>query len=318
MLIEVFLLLSSLVLLYIGAELALNSSEQIGLRLGLSPLAIGMVLVGMGTSLPELFVSHIATIQDSYQIALGNIIGSNIANTFFILAIASLIIPLKLEDKSLRENLIFHFILSLLIIFNFWFHQKLDIFSLSYLFLFFVIYLYFVYRDMKKEKVVEQVQEEQTENGKFTDKTPVLTFFMLSGFALLYSGGELLVSSGTLVCQYFGISEYVISVILVSIGTSLPELITSVVSALKGKHTDIVVGNIIGSNIFNVAFVLGSLGIYDITFEQPYLYEIAALITVSLFLLSMSYFKKTLNRLSGLVFLGIYAAFIYYWLKVMN
>jgi cation:H+ antiporter len=314
-LIDSILLALSLALLYFGAELAVNSSEKFGLKLGLSPLAIGMILVGMGTSLPEMFVCHIASVKGSHLIALGNIVGSNLANTFFILAIASLFVDLPMAGENLKENLIFHLALAFLMIFTFWAHHSLDMVSLGYFGVFFFVYLYFVFRDMKRNKDYGLSEEEviEPEIAKFRDKTPVLIFVMLIGFGMLFYGGDLLVNSGTSLCRTLGISEYVISVIFVSFGTSLPELITAVVAAMKKKHTDIIVGNIIGSNIFNVALILGSLGIYGTSFESSYTQEIAALFGVSVFLVFMNIAGKKLNKLTGMLMLAVYTYFIIHW-----
>ncbi len=306
-----------MVLLYSGAEVALNSSEKLGLRMGLSPLAIGMVLVGMGTSLPEFFVSHIASMNGNYDMAIGNIIGSNIANTFLILSISSIFASLPLGDDNLKENLFFHLVLSFLIALTFLFQKQVDMTTLVYYGVFFLVYLYFIYRDMKQNRDYGIHKEEILEKDilKFKDKTWVLLSLMVFGFYLLYLGGDLLVESGSRICKDLGVSEYVISVIFVSFGTSLPELVTSIMASIRKKHTDIIVGNIIGSNIFNVALILGSLGIYSIPLSGFYHYEVYALVGVSVFLLLLSLLKSPLNKISGVWFLFIYVGFLYYWVS---
>ncbi len=317
MLVDSLLLLLSLILLYFGAELALNSSEKLGIRAGLSPLTIGMLLVGMGTSLPELFVSHIASMAGSYDMAIGNIIGSNIANTFLILSISTLFVKLPLGDDNLKQNLFFHLILGFLIVLTFAIYQKINLTTFTYLAAFFFIYLYFIYREMKinKDYSLEKSELLEKEIIDFKDSTTALVFVMLVGFAMLYAGGELLVRAGSSLCQSFGISEYIISVIFVSFGTSVPELITSVVAAFRKKHTDIIVGNIIGSNIFNVGMILGSLGFYQIEIKQNSLYESVALLVVSLVLFIMSTMKLSLNKLSSCAFFAVYLFFLYHWIK---
>jgi cation:H+ antiporter len=318
MLIPGVTLFASLVLLYIGAEVALGASEKVGYKMGLSPLAIGMILVGMGTSLPELFVSHIAMTSDSAGIAIGNIIGSNIANTFLILGVSGLMVKMSLKDENIKVNLIFHMVLCLLIVLTFWGIKALNWVSLGQMVLFFVVYLYFIYRDMKKGKnsdITKEDVEIHPGSLKLTDRVWFQCIQILIGFGMLYYGGELLVQSGTEICQILGISDYIISVIVVSLGTSLPELVTAMVSAFKKKHTDIIVGNIIGSNIFNVAMVLGSLGIYNIQLQAGYTYEIYSLVAVGAFMLVLSFMKKSLNRFTGALFLCVYTALVMYWIS---
>jgi cation:H+ antiporter len=303
-----FYLFLAIVILYYGAEFTLNSAELVGHYLGLSPLIIGALIVGFGTSLPEFFVSQLACFRGEPSLAFGNVIGSNIANIFLILGVGSLLQNLPLRRKEVRHQLIIHFFLSILIglaLFN----GHLGWSTVAVFACVFSFYLWMVFKEMKSEHVEEEILADSDE------KVSLLTVLKLFlGFTLLYAGGELLVYSGTGIGKALGISTYVISAIFVAFGTSFPELVTVLMASLKKKDTDIIVGNILGSNIFNVALVFGSLGIYDIHTKSFYPVEIAMLIGVSVFFLGFHFKKWPLNKVIGVLFLGLYAGIVIYWL----
>src|SRR5690606_19658954 len=251
MLVQALLLLVSLGALYYGAELALGSAEKIGRYFRLSPLVIGLVIVGFGTSLPELFVSQLAAARGRADIALGNVIGSNVANLFLILAIAGMIAPLVLRTKEIMQQLFLHLGVTLVLIAVMTQETLTPISSISLL-MFFCAFIYFtIFKQGKKE------EEDEEEVEPIGVKAWVK---LVTGFVLLYGGGELLVSSGSQLGELAGVSPFVISAIFVAFGTSFPELVTSLIAVKEGKDLDLVTGNILGSNVFNVAFVLGSLG----------------------------------------------------------
>jgi cation:H+ antiporter len=313
MLFQVLLLFLALVLLFFGAELALNAAEKIGEKLGLSPMIIGMLIIGLGTSLPEFFVSHLAMMKGDSGMALGNIVGSNVANTLLILGITSFLIPLRTDRADLKQ-FVLHFILYILLLFALSF-STFNFIGSSILLTFFLFFLFNLFLDRKKD--LQREADEHIERPAATfelDKEQVISFIKLAlGFYSLYFGGELLVDSGTEVCKMIGISTYVISAIFVAFGTSFPELVTSVIACKKGKDTDIIIGNILGSNIFNVAFVLGSLGFYKFKIEISFHYELIALFASAALLLFMSYRNARLNRILGSIFLLGYVYMVYYW-----
>jgi cation:H+ antiporter len=306
------ILILAIFFLYLGAELTLESSEKIGKHFGLSPLVIGLLIVGFGTSLPEFFVSQLATYRGHPEIALGNIIGSNIANIFLIMGVASLLVPLHLNRKEITRQLIFHLLLTVGLI-SYMEFGSVTLWGSAFWGLYFLVYMYFTFSEMKKTKILN------TEPVEEKDKLQLLMVpKLLGGFALLYLGGEWLVTSGSKLGQMAGISEYVISAIFVAFGTSFPELVTALLACYKKKDTDLITGNIIGSNIFNVAFVLGSLGVYQFEFNNNFLVEMVVLGTVSILLLVFSIAKKSLHRKSGIVLLGTYLALVTYWVQTQN
>lgn len=298
-------LILSLVLLYFGAEIALNSSEKIGLKLKWSPLMIGMLLVGLGTSLPEFFVSHIAAFRGEPDIALGNVIGSNITNIFLVLGLSAYLIPISLKNDELIRQFKFHLILTI-VCFVFLLRLKFDFLIVITLFIFFIVYLI-----LSKKNMVEEVSDSDIPQ----DHIAKVFIMAVIGFTLLYYGGELLVDSGKKICQSLGISEYVISAILIAFGTSFPELVTSLLAVKKKKHTNLIVGNVIGSNIFNIAFVLGTLFPYSFNLKNILWMESVSLILVSLILYILAKKDRVLGRPAGVVFLLTYISAIIHWLK---
>ncbi len=304
MVLEIILLVLSIIALYYGAEFALESAELIGYKIGLSPLAIGLLLVGFGTSLPEFFVSQIATFNGVRGIALGNILGSNIANTLLILGVAGLLTPLAMNSKEVKGQLVFH-VLVVLTLLGVITYSKIDYITLAIFSVLFLVYLYITFRFMEQKNEQPQVE-------KITIATIVK---LMLGFGFLYGGGELLVYSGEKLGLGLGISPYVISAIFVAFGTSFPELVTTLIACRKKKDTDLIVGNIIGSNIFNIAFVLGSLGFYNFSIESSYPMEKIVLICSSLILLILGYMNRPIFKFVGGLFLIGYAASVVYWLK---
>lgn len=306
--IQIISILIALVILYWGAELTLANAEKIGHSLGLSPLAIGILIVGFGTSLPEFFVSQIAAWEGKAGMAIGNLVGSNVANSFLILGIAISMVTIPMRGKNLWGQLIFHLILHLM----------------AYLFLIppvvswplqlglIILFSSYIFYSAKSDMgVVEELA------GEFV-KTRTRDYgFFFMGMVLLFLGGELLTSQGAALAQSFGVSEYFISVIFISFGTSFPELVTAVVACAKKKDMSLVVGNILGSNFFNLSFVLGSLIFYEVEVSSSKNIELLSLCAISILLIGFKILKK-IPRLIGPCFLITYGGIVYYWFLNKN
>ena len=306
MLIPSLLLIFSLVLLYWGAEFSLEGSEKIGHRLGMSPLAIGMLLVGFGTSLPEFFVGHIAAVRGEPDIAFGSLIGSNIANMFLVLGVCGFVSSMSAQDKTLKVQLYIHLVLGGLLFFVFQ-QPVLNLLVASPLLLLCGFYLFMLYRDFRQQKATDK-------NIQRVKNMAPLVVKMIAGFGMLYIGGELLVKSGTDLCTLLGIKPYIISAIFIAFGTSFPELVTSLIACWKGKDTNLVIGNIIGSNLFNCAFILGSRGIYEFKLESGYTTEIFSLVAGAAVLVLLAQMRRHFSRGAATVFLGIYTYMVGFWI----
>ncbi|OUR98483.1 hypothetical protein A9Q84_03470 [Halobacteriovorax marinus] len=298
----------AIVMLYFGAEFTLEAAEKIGVFFGMSPLVIGLLIVGFGTSLPEFFVSQLACFRGESPMALGNIVGSNIANLFLIMGLTGLFVPLHIARKEIKIQFYFHIVLTC-ILGIILFQNRLYWWGTALLVSFFAYYLWSTFSEMRKERHLKNSDATEIEH----EIGPVMIMKLIIGFILLYFGGELLVSSGSQIGIMLGVSSYVISAVFVAFGTSFPELVTALMACVKKKNTDLITGNIIGSNIFNVAFVFGSLGFYEIPINKDYTLEMGFLISAAVFLIAVASMKKSFHRLSGLVFFGSYIAIVYQW-----
>ena len=232
MLLSVGYVIASILLLYFGAEFSLNSAEKIGKKLGFSPLFIGMVLVGFGTSLPEFFVAHIAAYDEKMTMAVGSLVGSNISNLCLILGVGSLLVSLKTFSNGLRKHLVIHCAL-IPVLFFVAYNKSLQGLSMFLLLGLSLAYLQMLFIEMKQSRGMYQKE-------KIDEQTYILLIKIIIGFVFLYLGGELLVKGGTELAQGFGVSEYIISAILLAFGTSLPELITSFIACIKKIDTDVI------------------------------------------------------------------------------
>ena len=303
MILQVVILILALGALCLGADYLLEASEKIGVALGLSPLAVGFFLVAFGTSLPELFVSHSASWRGHPEIALGNIMGSNISNIFLIMGVAALLLPLPLKGIEMREQIFLHGLLSIILM-GLLAWGELNIFGTLSLMSFFGYSLYRTYGKMQGEK------SEQSKNIQWNI---ILVVKFLSGLVLLAMGGDFVVSSASAIATYWGVGAYVISAVFVAIGTSLPELVTVIRACIRKSDTGLIVGNVIGSNIFNIAFVMGSLGIYSIPLSWDFLPETVLLMTISCILFWVCHVNGVLRRLAGIGLLVGHIGMMIYW-----
>lgn len=237
-----------------------EGASSIGKKMQISSLVIGLTIVSFGTSLPELFVNLNASFNDSSELAVGNILGSNVANILLILGVSAIICPLPITRNTYFTEIPFSLTATLLLGFLANAHifgehantgelyiSREDGFILLFFFLMFLGYVYIISKQKNSGFVVEEVSEVPT------GKSVVLIIIGIIG---LYFGGEWVVAGAMLIARDFGLSETFIGLTVVAIGTSLPELVTSIMAALK-KNTDIAVGNAIGSNIFNLLWILG-------------------------------------------------------------
>ncbi len=253
-----FLLISGLILLIIGGEILVKGAVNIAFRAKISTLVVGMTIVSLGTSAPELLVSLKASLSGHPDIALGNVVGSNIANIALILGITAIIFPLVVERNSIRYDWpIMMLVTSLFYIFiidrSFVWYEGLILLILL------ISYIVFVIWKSRKENIAQQNNsDEEIEPVKGKLYKDIL--FVLTGCVGLAFGADWLVKGAVDIARDFGIDELVISVTIVAFGTSAPELVTSVVAAIR-QQSDISVGNIIGSNLFNIAGIMGITGL---------------------------------------------------------
>lgn len=308
--IEIILyLVFGLILLVLGGEGLVRGSSALAARFGVTPLLIGLTIVAFGTSSPELVVSLQAALKGNSDISLGNIIGSNIGNIGLILGISALIMPLKVQVQIIRKEIPFMILISVLIAALI---LTVDSFSFVHGLIFFLMlitYIFFAIKNSKKEVITEEIIEEYTPKKL---NTVLSIVFIIAGLAGLIFGSDLFVKGAVEVAKIFGISDLVIGLTIVAVGTSLPELVTSVIAAIK-KETDIAIGNIVGSNIFNILGILGITGmvkeinLYSITYA-----DLGVFILFAVLILPLSRTKFVLQRWEGALLLAVYAGYVAY------
>ena len=291
------------VFIFFGSTFLINNSTLIARSLRISPLIIGLTIIAFGTSLPELVVSIMASIRSEGAIVIGNVVGSNIANVFLVLSIILLFKPIKIQIDSLKQGLAYLFIATMILCVLL-VYQLLHFISGIALLCLFCLY---IAHQLKAENRLKENDDSQFEEFNIKYVTYIIFGIILLGF-----GSELFINSSIAIAIFFNVPKIVISVSLVAFGTSVPELVTSII-AIRRNEPNFVIGNLLGSNIINIFLVLGSsLIINDISIEFnsiyfPYLFLI---ISSSLFFLILI-FQNLLHKVHALIFLLLYALFIY-------
>ncbi len=311
----ILLLLTGFAALIYGANQLVNGASSLAKRMNISDIVIGLTIVAFGTSAPELFVNTLAAINKNTELVLGNVIGSNLFNVLVILGITAMIAPLKVKKSTTWIEIP----LSLLAAISVWLVandvliNRVDRNTILrsdgiLLLLFFAIFMGYNLAVAKKE--------EQEENLNLSSiSLPKAIFFTFFGLALLIVGGNLIVDNAVLIAQKLGLSERVIALTIVSVGTSLPELATSIVAVRKG-NVDLAIGNVVGSNIFNSFLILGVSAIISpvqVTANaQP---DLSLNIVAGLLLFVFVFMGKgrVISRIEGLILLSIYISYIF-WL----
>lgn len=311
MILQTLLLIAGLILLIKGADWLVEGASAVAKKKRVSDLAIGLTIVAFGTSAPELVVTLMASIQDKQEIVFGNIIGSNNFNLFFILGVAGLITPLVVQSSTIYKEIPISLIAAvlLLILANNYISDDTLVSRWDgvILLILFAGFLYYVYSQLKLEPEKTEIREKELSTLKIWS-------FIVLGLAGLVIGGRLVVNSAIEMATAWGVSEQLIGLTIVAMGTSLPELATTVVAAMK-KKTDIAVGNIIGSNIFNIFFILGvSAVVRPIPYDTVFNTDLYILFggTVFLFVAMFIAGKRKLDRWEAGVLLATYLIYTLY------
>ena len=305
-------LILGFVLLYYGGEFLVKGSINLANKFNISKLVAGMTIVSFATSSPELFVSIEAIVNKSSDIVFGNVIGSNIANIALVLGCAALFFNINVSDKTLKIDFPFLFFATFSVGYILYFLGKITFFTGLILIILLTAYLFYIISSSRNENnsIVDQLEKD--------DKSTYLNCFtyLILGIVLLKYGADFLVSSAIDIATLLNIEERIIAVTVVAIGTSVPELATSIVAALK-KEVDLAVGNIVGSNIFNLLAVLGITALYNeieimnndiLSIDYIFMFIITGIFGVMLYFFD----KGKINKLKGGILLLIYFSFIYY------
>ncbi len=299
---DIFLAIIGLGLLVLGAEIVIRGSISFGKKINISLFAIGVVIVAWGTSLPELASSINAVLNNYSDLALGAVVGSNIANLVLVMAATTIIFPIVNINKNQINQAWINIFLGIVLIFMtfFYFNYIFGIVAILTL-------IYLMYIQMKKGEI------DNTEIDKNDYSTIISLILIVLGIIFLVFGSDLLVSSAIEIAKKYNVSEAVIGLSLIAFGTSLPELVVGILSAIK-KKVDFALGNILGSNIYNVLGVLGISSLFgnftlpEIFLKQDLLIMVAITSIVLIFMLSM----KKIGRIYGILGLSIYVSYLYY------
>lgn len=307
-----FWLILGLITLVVGGEFLVRGAVGIAKKAQISTLVIGMTVISFGTSAPELFVSIDSALEGNPDIAIGNVVGSNIANIALVLGLTVLIFPIVVD----RNSKVIDWPMMMLATLLFW------VFSMDYiiewwegaiLFGILMVFTYLLIRNSRKKTKSEkaELEEENEEINNIKDKIGLSIFFVILGLVGLYFGAEWLINGAVGIAESFQMEKRIIAITVVAFGTSVPELVTSAVAAFK-KETDISVGNLIGSNIFNIMAVIGVTSmVHPIAVDEKILnVDFWWMIAIALALLPLMIVGKKIGRLKGTLLFGTYVVYI--------
>lgn len=313
MLLQIFILIAGLLLILFGANYLVDGSSSIAKKFGLSEFIIGLTIVGIGTSTPEMVVSFMSSLQGKADMAIGNIVGSNIFNTMIILGITALITPLVITKSNLRKDIPLNIIVTVLLILL---GMNQTIFGLGENQLCRIdgaillgVFAWYLWSSFKSDSAGE---DEESQIKEYTGLMSVV--LIIGGLAGLITGGKLFVNSATELAKMFGVSDKLIAITVMAAGTSMPELATCVVAALKGRG-QLALGNILGSNISNILLILGGAALINpLSFSGMTAVDLGAVLLSAIFILFSAYAfkKKALDRVEGIILLLMEAGYMWY------
>jgi len=309
--------IAGLLFLITGAELLVRGSSRMAQLLGISPLIVGLTIVAFGTSSPELAVSVFASLKGAPDLAVGNVVGSNIFNILFILGISATIRPLMISIQLIRIDVPLMVFVSLFV-YLFGLNGRISQLEAAILFTGLIGYLVFLFAQSKKEEVSDR--NIFSDANRYSVRKSMIQWlknivYVLIGLILLILGSQFLINSATLFAQKLGVSELIIGLTMVAAGTSLPEVATSVMASIKGEQ-DIAVGNIVGSNIFNILAVLGLSGLVSpagiLVSPAALRFDMPVMLAVSVACLPVFFTDGKISRWEGMLFFGYYLAYMIY------
>lgn len=314
MALQIFILLAGLSLILFGANWLVDGSSSIAKRFGISEFVIGLTIVGIGTSTPEMVVSFLSSFQGKADMAIGNIVGSNIFNTMMILGVTALIAPLAITKSNLKKDIPLNIIVTVLLIIlgmNFTlFGKGQDQLSRIDGVILLAVFVWYIWSSFRSDNA----DPEEDGEGIKEYKTGISVLLIVSGLAGLIIGGRLFVNSATELAKMFGVSDKFIAITVMAAGTSMPELATCVVAALKGRG-QLALGNVLGSNISNILLILGGAALINpLSFSGMTYVDLGAVLLSAIFILGSAYLfrKKQLDRFEGIILLLMEAGYMWY------
>lgn len=309
---QILILIGGLTLILLGANWLVDGSSSIAKKFGISEFVIGLTIVGIGTSSPEMVVSFMSSFQGKADMAIGNIVGSNIFNTLMILGVTALIAPLAITKSNLKRDIPLNIIVTILLIILGMNHtlfgkgnDQICRIDGAILLLIFAVYLWTSFKSDQGDDSGEGIKEYK----------PIVSVLLIaSGLAGLIFGGRLFVNSATELAKMFGVSDKFIAITVMAAGTSMPELATCVVAALKGRG-QLALGNVLGSNISNILLILGGAAmISPLSFGGMTVVDLGVVLVCAFFIFASAFMfkKKELDRFEGAILLMMEAGYMWY------
>ena len=313
MTIQILILIAGLLLILFGANYLVDGSSSIAKKFGLSEFIIGLTIVGIGTSTPEMVVSFLSSFQGKADMAIGNIVGSNIFNTMMILGVTALITPLVITKNNLRKDIPLNILVTVLLItlgmnsslFGIGQNQLSRVDGIILL----GIFIWYLWSSFKSDSADD---DDDSQIKEYTGFMSVV--LIIAGLAGLIIGGRMFVNAATELAKMFGVSDKFIAITVMAAGTSMPELATCVVAAFKGRG-QLALGNILGSNISNILLILGGAALINpLSFSGMTSFDLGAVLISALFILASAYTfkKKKLDRFEATVLLLMEAGYMWY------
>ena len=309
------LLVVGFVLLIKGADFFVEGSSGIAKKLKVPSLIIGLTIVAMGTSLPECAVSVAASISGNNALAVSNVVGSNIFNLMVVCGFCAVITPLAVGKRTLKQEFPFSVLMAALLLVLGYIGMSVGRIDGVILLIFFALFMFWMVRSALKARTAGITTDASEEADEIERAKPIpvgLCLVYIVGGAAAIAFGDMLVDSASAIAAAFGLSQNLIGLTIVAMGTSLPELVTSIVAARKNE-VDMALGNVIGSNIFNILFVLGiAAAISPVAFIMENVIDIVILIAMSIMVLLFAWSRQKINRIEGAIMLLSYAGYMVY------
>ena len=307
------LLVVGFIFLIKGADFFVEGASAVAKKLKVPSLIIGMTIVAMGTSLPELSVSVTASMANSNQLAIGNVVGSNIFNLMVVLGSCALFSVLEVSQDTIKKDFPFSVCCAVALVAMGVIGSEVGHIDGALLLVAFIIFLVSMIMSAKKSRKAAAIEAEEEVDAEIVDiPTWLCIVYIIGGAVAIKFGGDWVVDSCTTLALAFGMSETLVGLTIVALGTSLPELVTSVVAAKKNE-LDMAIGNVVGSNIFNILLILGAAAaISPITFMAVNAIDILILVAFSCIVWIMCFVKKNLSRFQGVIMLMLYVAYLGY------
>ncbi len=317
---NILFLIIGMILLVVGADIFVDGSSSVARRLKISALIIGLTIVSIGTSLPELSVSFVAALNHKADMSVGNVIGSNIFNSLVVLGMSALLIPIAVKKSMLKFELPLLIAITALVFIVSWLITPKQIglwvgIILLMIFIGFItLQIVFAKKEQKQFKQNDDNEEKETKKEEPLWKAII---FIIGGIAAIWFGGECVTSTASYIAKFFGMSEALVALTIVAVGTSLPELVTSIVAAKKGEN-DIALGNAVGSNIFNILLILGisatisgSLGT-SLLVSPSVIIDLGFGLFICILIFIFALTSNKVNKIEGGILVSLYIGYVAY------